>query len=204
MPLKALLDARAVLQRLDPTTTNDPETLGLWGAVHKRLWDLRNDPAAPPQAQAALSESIAAYTRGFYLKQDYYNGVNLAFLLELRGLEHARSGDRDDATTDRVLARRTREEVVRYTEPRVAALAKLASTPLNDAERYWLTASLWETAAGLGRVDEAARWEGKARAMRPADWMLESTEGQVAKLRAQQAELAATLAAPSAAVGATS
>ena len=203
-PLKALLDAHAVLQRLDPTTTNDPETLGLWGAVHKRLWDLRNDPAAPPQAQAALSESIAAYTRGFYLKQDYYNGVYLAFLLELRGLEHARSGNRDDAIADRVLARRTREEVVRYAEPRVASLAKLASTPHNDEERYWLTASLWETAAGLGRVDEAVRWESEARAMRPADWMLESTEGQVAKLHAQQAALAATLAAPPAAAKAAS
>ena len=193
-PLQALLDAHAVLQRLNPATTNDPETLGLWGAVHKRLWEVQRDPAA-------LSESIAAYSRGFYLKQDYYNGVNLALLLETRALEHARGGDRDEAVADRVLARRTREDVLRYATPQVAALAELSVD-----KRYWLTASLWEACAGLGRADEtvrwegeAVRWEGEARAMRPAQWMLASTEEQIGKLRQQQAKLAAALAAGGAA-----
>ena len=180
--LQALLDAHAVLQKLNPATTNDPETLGLWGAVHKRLWELQSDPAA-------LSESIAAYSRGFYLKQDHYNGVNLAFLLELRAIEHARGGNCDEAVTDRVLARRTREEVLRYATPQVAALAELAVD-----KRYWLTASLWEASAGLGRTDEATRREREARAMNPPQWMLKSTEDQLGKLRRQQADLAAALA----------
>ena len=183
-PLQALLDARTVLRRLDPATTNDPETLGLWGAVHKRLWELRRDPAE-------LSESIAADSRGFHLKQDHYNGVNLAFLFELRALEHARGGDRDEAVADHVLARRTREEVLRCATPQVALLADLAVD-----KRYWLTASLWETTAGLGDADGAARWESEARAMKPSAWMLQSTEEQVARLRERQAGLAAALAAP--------
>ena len=189
--LQALLDAHAVLQRLNPATTNDPETLGLWGAVHKRMWELQRDPTA-------LSESIAAYSRGFYLKQDHYNGVNLALLLETRALEHARAGDRDEAVADRVLARRTREDVLRYATPQVAALAELAVD-----KRYWLTASLWETAAGLGRAGDAARWEKEARNMKPAQWMLDSTAEQVTKLRAQQAALAEALAAPPAGGGAS-
>jgi len=184
-PLEALLEAHKLLQRLGPANTNDPETLGLWGAVHKRLWELQGDPAM-------LSEAIAAYSRGFYLKQDYYNGVNLAFLLETRALDHAGRGDRDDVVADRVLARRTREDVLRYATPQVAALAELGVD-----KRYWLTASLWETATGLGRDDEARSWEAQARAMKPALWMLESTEQQVAQLLKQQARLAAALAAPS-------
>jgi hypothetical protein len=36
-PIKALTDAQAILTPLDPEGANDPETLGLWGAVHKRL-----------------------------------------------------------------------------------------------------------------------------------------------------------------------
>src|SRR5262249_38060158 len=76
-PKSALLAAHALLLTLNPATTNSPETLGLWGAVHKRLWDLERDPAT-------LDASIEAYERGFYLKQDYYNGINLAFLYNVR------------------------------------------------------------------------------------------------------------------------
>jgi hypothetical protein len=36
-PIKALTDAQAILTPLDPEGANDPETLGLWGAIHKRL-----------------------------------------------------------------------------------------------------------------------------------------------------------------------
>jgi hypothetical protein len=35
--LSALKEAHRLLQDLRPESTNDPETLGLWGAVHKRL-----------------------------------------------------------------------------------------------------------------------------------------------------------------------
>jgi len=75
----ALVAAAELLRSISPGTTNDPETMGLWGAVHKRLWDLDQDPKA-------LDESIAAYPRGFQLKQDHYNGVNYATLLEVRAL----------------------------------------------------------------------------------------------------------------------
>jgi len=37
-PEEALKAARDLLKLLEPQTTNDTETLGLWGSVHKRLW----------------------------------------------------------------------------------------------------------------------------------------------------------------------
>ncbi len=43
-PQAALQAARAILGELGPATTNDPETLGLWGAIHKRLWELDARP----------------------------------------------------------------------------------------------------------------------------------------------------------------
>src|SRR5205823_1570511 len=69
----ALLEADGILHKLNPITSNDTETLGLWGAVHKRLWDLTKD-------QKYLDDAIRAYERGFYIKNDYYNGINYAFL----------------------------------------------------------------------------------------------------------------------------
>ena len=37
--LESLQEAHRILQQLDPSSCGDPETLGLWGAVHKRLWE---------------------------------------------------------------------------------------------------------------------------------------------------------------------
>src|SRR5262245_372009 len=41
----ALKEARTILEELSPKSTTDPETLGLWGAIHKRLYDLAPEPA---------------------------------------------------------------------------------------------------------------------------------------------------------------
>src|SRR5262249_26989687 len=40
---EALKTARNLLNLLEPETSNDTETLGLWGSVHKRLWELTRD-----------------------------------------------------------------------------------------------------------------------------------------------------------------
>ncbi len=69
--LKAACD---VIQELNPATSNDPETLGIWGEIHKRMWENSAD-------HAALNEAIAAYERGFNLRNSYYNGINYAYLL---------------------------------------------------------------------------------------------------------------------------
>src|SRR5580704_9953762 len=76
-PVEALNEAGRILEDLGPETSTDTETLGLYGAVHKRLWDTT-------QAGAHLDKAIWAHEKGFYVKNDYYNGINLAFLLNVR------------------------------------------------------------------------------------------------------------------------
>lgn len=174
-PEAALLKAKDILAELSPATTNDPETLGLWGAIHKRLWDLRHQ-------DADLSESIAAYERGFYVKQDYYNGINLAYLLNLRALNALKAGQRDEGIADAVQAKRTRRDVIRYAEP---ILAK----DMTDDKRYWVLATLWEAAVGLEEAADVQKWETQARALQVPDWMFESTEGQIRSLQEILAEI---------------
>ena len=181
-PEQALAAARELLSELGPATTNDPETLGLWGAVHKRLWDLRRDPAD-------LAEAVAGYERGFMLKQDHYNGINLALLLNVRAVEAARRGDRDEATADDVLARRVRRDVMRYAQP----LFDCAELP--EDKRYWVAATLWEAALGLGDAGAVALWDDKARSFDVAQWMQQSRAEQGVRLRAVQQEYAALMAA---------
>ena len=117
----------------------------------------------------------------------------IAVLLELRALLSARSvqreGQRDEAIADKVLARRVREEVLGYMLPQMAEKAEL---PVD--KRYWALASMWEVNVGLGRDAEATKWEQAARDLQSPDWMLQSTEEQLVRLRKTQAELAAALA----------
>src|ERR1700751_2406433 len=72
-PLQALHKAQAILSELEPATSTDAETVGLWGAIHKRLWDLARD-------RKDLETALLSYEKGFYLRNDYYNGINTASL----------------------------------------------------------------------------------------------------------------------------
>ncbi|NRF71852.1 DUF4071 domain-containing protein [Aquincola sp. S2] len=182
-PRTALTEARTLLKTISPATTNDPETLGLWGAIHKRLYDLDGDPGL-------LDESIAAYGRGFQLKQDYYNGVNYATLLEMRALTSALAQRSDEAIADRVTARRTRREVLTLLAPLLQQMGDDCDLEI----RYWAMASDWEARAGLGMADEAAQSEARARALNPPSWMIDSTREQIERIRKTQEQLAAALA----------
>jgi hypothetical protein len=174
----SLREALALLAGFDPDTSNDTETLGLWGAVHKRLWALTGD-------RSHLDASVRAYARGFYLRNDYYNGINLAFLLDLR----ASRAEPADAIADHVLARRVRKEVRQICEkwlaqnPPAAAPADAEPRVAEQAaeHRYWVLATLGEAMLGLG--DAAARQQlESAYAAAPHTWMADTTREQIAKL----------------------
>ena len=172
--LDALKAAREILQKLEPRTSGDPETLGLWGAIHKRLWEETAD-------RAALDEGIRAYERGFYMKLDYYTGINYAFMLDDRA-HHAE--DAAEATCDRVLARRVRRQLLGVVETALEALPRGADgKPQDPAEAYWLGATRVEALLGLGDPKfEAARAE--LFAAPPESWMIQSTQSQLDKLAA--------------------
>jgi tetratricopeptide (TPR) repeat protein len=167
--VEALKAACEVLKVLAPETSNNPETLGVWGAIHKRLWEECENPVC-------LAESISAYERGFYLKQGHYNGINLAYLLNLRALHFLKNGSRDEAIADFVLANRIRSDVVRYAGP-------LADRLEDINNRFWVIATLYEAAVGLGDEQAIADWDAKAKAMPVPNWMQETCASQVAKLK---------------------
>lgn len=178
-PATALRDPLEMLQVLKPETCNNPETLGLYGTIHKRLWEIDRVPEL-------LDTGITAYARGFALKQDHYTGINFAFLLDLRAREHLKACQRDDAITDHTLAMRMRNDVAQI------ARAHLAQLPEDVGnELFWLLASLWEAALGTGDTVAMAAYEGQLRAMDVADWMQETWQRQGKTLRALRDEYAA-------------
>jgi hypothetical protein len=171
-PREALEEARALLETLSPATSNDTETLGLWGAVHKRLWEETKD-------RAHLDEAVRAYGRGFYLRNDYYNGINFAYLLNVRA---ANAAGRAEAVADFVEAGRVRREVIAVGE------TLLAEGRASEGEKYWVHASMAEAYVGLGDEANAERVLREAEAFAPDDWMKESTREQLTKLRVMLAD----------------
>jgi len=180
-PEAALEEARALLATLEPETSNDTETLGQWGAVHKRLWELTSN-------MTHLETAIRAYERGFYLRNDYYNGINFAYLQNVRAAESAKRADaapspdeavslRADAVACYVDAAATRREVLQICE------GVLANEKLTDDARYWVMATMAEAYLGMGDQAGADRTLEEAFKIASAQWMKDSTQDQMNKLR---------------------
>jgi hypothetical protein len=172
----ALKDACELLWLLDPKTSNDTETLGLWGATHKRLWDLTKETKY-------LDEAIRAYERGFYLRNDYYNGINYAFLLNVRANVSEKP---EEAIADFVQAKRVRKEVLSICEKWIED-DKANESNKDDKDclngRYWVKATMGEAYVGLDEKEKADTILNEAYANAPEPWMKGSTEEQLGKLK---------------------
>ncbi|MFK4435158.1 TRAFs-binding domain-containing protein [Paenibacillus sp. RC21] len=163
--LSSLYKAYDILQTLDPDVTTDPETLGLLGAVSKRLWETTED-------KIWLDKSIFFYEKGFYIKNDYYNGINFAFLLNMRG----NISDKNNAIADYILAARTRLKVISICE------ALIENNFESRGDKYWILATLEEAYFGIGESEKYNELKERAQSMLPGKWERESTEKQLDKL----------------------
>jgi hypothetical protein len=196
--IAALREACALLWELGPATSNDTETLGLWGAVHKRLWDKTRDAVA-------LDRAVRSYERGFYLRNDYYNGINFAYLLNVRSahamatasattdMAHA-TALRAGAIADFVQARRVREEVAPICDQWLASTPAPGETASQEARlqytknKYWAIATKAEAYLGSGRAAEADAMYADIYSFAPEPWMVASTQEQRSKLEALLAD----------------
>jgi len=174
---QALKAARDLLALLQPQTSNDTETLGLWGSVHKQLWELTKE-------SSYLDEAVRAYERGFYLRNDYYNGINYAYLLNERA---AHPIGFPEAIADFVQARRVRQEVIsicnQWLDSNPLSVRPPAGSKL-AVIRYWVLATLAEAHIGLEEDALGQQRLEEAFAAAPEQWMKKSTQDQLDKLKA--------------------
>ena len=123
------------------------------------------------------------------IRNDYYNGINLAYMLNERAVAQT---DLAEATADFILARRVRREVRDIAE----AWLKESSEPGKEQppdKIYWVHATLAEAFLGLGDEAASAQWLEKANALTPAPaaWMRETADTQLDNLRKLLAAAAA-------------
>jgi len=175
---KALEEAHQLLLPLEPATTNDPETLGLWGAIHRRLWERGEDPTH-------LDQALLAFERGLLLAPDHYLAAQLATLRLAHAAVLARAGQASEAREDQVLAQRL------WREAQAMAQAQAARKGLSPTARFWAHATLWEAAIALGDVADEKRWASRLATVESAGWMRPTRLSQGERLRAWRDELAA-------------
>ncbi len=157
--LSALIDARTILEDLAPITSNDPETLGITGAVHKHIWLETKDVQQ-------LNLAVRYYRRGYEIKRDYYNGENLATCLALRARVQTAS---EEATYDRMSAQKVRESLIELLTPVVAS-----ESFLERSDRRWILATLANASFALSKSEQGNEYEARFLAEDPAQWEIDT------------------------------
>jgi tetratricopeptide (TPR) repeat protein len=158
---EALQKALTIIAKLNPDSSHDIETLGIAGAIRKRLWILELQ-------RTHLDKAIEYYGQGFNLRKDYYNGENYALCLDLRSdLQQ----DADDRLYDRMTARRVRKEIVEHLGRELTA-ADYADRP----DKLWMNATMANALFALGRSEEAQFYEQAFMDLGPRDWQRDTYE----------------------------
>ena len=157
----ALTDALNIIQTLNPDDTNDPETLGITGAIYKRLWEQTNDVEN-------LKRAIKYYKKGFQINSDYYTGENYATCLLLLSDFDANT---DVKTYCKIEAKQTYTEIY-------SSLKELIESGEheNRNDKKWIFASYSNCSLLLDQLKEATEYELKFKELTKVDWELETFE----------------------------
>ncbi|HEX6105607.1 MAG TPA: TRAFs-binding domain-containing protein [Gemmatimonadales bacterium] len=185
-PVSALEEALEILQPLSPEESNDPETAGIAGAIHKHLYE-------EGRGEDHLQRAIRYYSRGYFLRSDLYHGINLAALLTLRAASPLDPTDQE-RVADLVAANRIRSEVVELCRAELARIERrLESTTDHETKehqvrqdwdrRFWCVASMAGAYFGLGSWPEYQQARREAMALRPAEWMGATLEKHLRTVR---------------------
>ncbi|WP_372757450.1 TRAFs-binding domain-containing protein [Mariniflexile sp.] len=168
---EALLKAKHILEALHPEQSNEIEVLGLKGAINKRLFELTKDGIY-------LNIAIASYEKGFQLKQDYYNGINAAFMLYIK--TDMLKTNNEDWEDEKLNADYIRNNVLKI------AINLEKQTDFQDKEdAIWILLTIAEAFHYKGDKNSMTDYENKAKKMAAAKddtYAMSSYEEQKSKI----------------------
>jgi hypothetical protein len=188
--ITALYDALKLLLQLDLAHTNDPETVSLAGAIEKKLFE-------EGQGAEHLNNAILYYQRGYYLLNNRYNGINLAFSLNCRA-SSVLCTTREEQIADMIYANYTRKRVLYLCERDWEDIVRRENSEKGNAthpeefeaqkaflteQKFWIQINKAEANFGLGDFAAYKAARDAAAAIEHADWMMEAFNVQIGKLR---------------------
>lgn len=163
----ALFEAETILAVLNPEKTTDPETLGLAGAINKRLFEVYND-------KSYLEKALWFYSRGFYIRQDYYNGINTAFLYDLSA---SIDSDQFASFANYGNAKSTRKKVVN-----ICSIILSEETFKNRDDKHWVYLTLAEAYSGLNEFESSEKYYKLAIENGADSFSIDSYKEQIGKI----------------------
>lgn len=166
--LSALSDALKIIETLDPDgESNDPETLGLTGAIYKRLWFVSCD-------REYLKRAIQYYGKGFQLKNDYYTGENYALCLDIMA---SIEKDPDEKAYNLVAAKKARKRILEILSDIITDEADIISE-----DSKWAYATIANCYFALGDEDSANKYESKFYETTDVEWERATYEDSKSKI----------------------
>ena len=177
------------MSKLDLEHTNDPKTVALAGAIEKKLYERE-------KKVEHLSSSILYFERGYYLLNNRYHAINLAYMLICRANSSLDESEHEKIA-DLVAAKRVWKRVLILCEKDWKELEKNGTsinerqideelitkqTESNNEQRFWILANKAEAYFGLGLLSEYENSKAEALSLKPEDWMAESFTSQVEAL----------------------
>ena len=165
----ALTDALQIIEKLAPNgDSNDPETLGLTGAIYKRMWLVSPDVEL-------LKRAIKFYEKGFQIRNDYYTGENYALCLDMMS---EIEDDDNEKIYYLIAARKAREKIIKTLDDIECSVeAGNIST-----EMKWAIATLSNCYFGLGNDDKGEKFEKLFLKLAEAQWEKDTFQESKAKL----------------------
>jgi predicted acylesterase/phospholipase RssA len=177
-----LAEALKILEdEADLANTRAQETLGLAGAIYKRLWEA-------DRKESNLIRSLYFYEKGYEQGPENdqgYTGVNAAYVSDLLAYLELSQNPNADVAARRQRAKTIRENLIRVLPP-------LIEEPLVNEEKYRSLPRMWfyygtlgEAHFGLGDYERALEWlvdKPRAAGVHVPEWEFESTALQLASL----------------------
>ena len=149
-PLQSAVNSLS--ESLDKNSDLKQDLLGIAGAVEKRRWDIYG-------LRVHLVRAYQYYLKGYTMgsaNDQGYNGINLAFVLDL--LSQQEEGEIDQGKAAREMAFTVRKEIIATLDlPLAAAMEDNNSKVKIDDPSYswWLLVTLGEAYLGVGSHDLA-------------------------------------------------
>lgn len=135
-------------------TKNDPETLGIAGAIFKNMYLKNKD-------KPFLDKAIKYYGDGFNIRKDYYNGENYALCLNIK----ATLLSDDEKIYCNFQAQKTRKEII-------IILMNIIKSPNFEQrdDKKWIYATLANCNYAINNISEADKFEDKFKEEHDEEW----------------------------------
>lgn len=147
--LEALTNALIIISNISGSI--DTETLGINGAICKRLWEETREATY-------LDRAIDLYHKGWVMHKDYYAGENYAFCMS----QKAKKETGDEQVYCRFAAKKVYEEVVE--------IIQRSLTIAEPEELKWKYATLANCYLACGDHTNATKYETEFMNQNPLDW----------------------------------